>query len=335
MVNDDLLIKKVDNAIFCPRGFASSTHDVVYDSEGTLVYESTVPRGEAGKSRPIEATGAPVKIDPSIARGTPLDEELLFVGTFDLRHFGHWLTEGISRLWPLLHSEESLRVAWATSLKARLTRIRYSQFLAGAGANHWRNSLPAFNIKRDRLRSISRPTRVKTLLVPAPSMENRAKIHPIHLTVAQRIGSHVLNGRPVEQSEQPVFYSRTRLPSDKRKIEGEDRVEEYCRKKGALIVYPEKLGLAEQIAIVEKHDLFIGTVGSAWHALLFRNSNRSLKCVYLASEVKRSFPRNWELIDKAMGNQVENIVCCFPKENERKSRYMDHFLAIDRLDSIL
>lgn len=335
IVNDDLVIKKVENAIFCPRGFASPTHDVVYDKDGQLVYESTVPRGETGRSHRTEATRASTKIGPSIARGTFLDDELLFLGTFDLPHFGHWLTEGISRFWSLLHEEEVPRVAWATSFNARLRRIRYSRFLAGAGPNHWRYALPAFNIKRDRLRSISRPTYVKALLVPSPSMKNRAQVHPIHLTVAQRIGLSVLSGRSIGRSDQPVFYSRTRLPSDKRRLEGEDRVEEYCRKKGALIVYSEKLSLAEQIEIVEKHDVFIGTVGSAFHALLFRNSKRPLKCVYLVPERKGGFPRNWELIDQAMGNQVENIVCCFSKDKKSKTGYINYSLATDALDKIL
>jgi len=335
MANDYLVIKRVDNAIFCPRGFASSTHDVIYDQHGQLIYESTVPRGKAGdRALATEATGAPRRIDPSIAQGVNVRDELLFLGTFDLPHFGHWLTEGISRFWPLLDDEESLCVAWATSFYSRLRRALSSRFLGGAGANHWRYSLSAFNIKRNRLRGISCPTNVDSLLVPSPSMQNRSQIHPIHLAVAQRIGSSLLGGRTFRRSERPVFFSRTRLPSTKRKIAGEDRIEEYCRKKGALIVYPERLGLAQQAAIIEEHDLFIGTVGSAFHALMLRNNKRPLKCVYLVPERKGDFPRNWELIDEAMMNQVENIVCCFSRENEGNSNYLDLSIATERLDEL-
>lgn len=335
MAEGDLFIREVEEGIFCPRGSASPTHDVVYDQDGRLVYESTVPRGKAGDSaRATEATGARKIIEPSIARGKVLKDELLFLGTFDLPHFGHWLTEGISRFWPLLHEGVSQRVAWATSLNSRLKRIRYSRIMAGAGASNWRHSLSAFDITRNHLRSISRPTRVDKLLVPTPSMQNRTQIHPLHLDVAQRIGSNLLSGHNLCRSERAVYFSRTRLPSSKRKIVGEERVEAYCRNKGARIVYPEKLELAEQAKIIEEHDLFIGTVGSAFHALMLRNSRRPLKCVYLIAEREGDFPRNWELIDEAMKNQVENIVCLSKKKTGDNSIYLDFPAAVERLAGI-
>lgn len=310
MAKEALFVREVNNAIFCPRGTASPTHDVVYDQDGRLVYESTVPRGYTGnRKHKTEATAAPDTFDLTNASQGSQKDSLLFLGNVDNAHFGHWLTEGISRLWPLLDSEFSPRIVWATSFLGRLQRLRYSKLLVGAAGNHWRHSLSAFNIQDKRLLSLSRPTQIRKLLVPSPSMQNRAQIHPLHLEVGHRIGSHLLKGQVNAQSGQPVYFSRCRLPPSKRKIVGESLIEEYCRKRGALIVYPEKLSLAEQVEMVDKHDVFIGPVGSAFHALILRNSRRPVKCVYLTGEQKGDFPRNWELIDCAMNNQVVNIVC--------------------------
>jgi capsular polysaccharide biosynthesis protein len=304
-----LYCREVEDAVFCPRGTVSS-YEVVYDANDDLVVESAVRRGTPGRLKDV--TEAPARLPDSLrVRAHTRDHDLLFLGYFDHPHFGHWLTEGLARFWYLLDQDAAIPIAKSTV--GAMTLIGYVRRLRSHYRNrrmHWHVALRAFDLTAKRFRSIAAPVRVKRMLVPSPSLSYLSYIHPRHLEVTRRVGRHVLQGDLPTRDAAPVYYSRTQLRQSTHTYFGEEPIEDYCRRQGARIVYPEQLTLREQITIVEQHDVFIGLVGSAFHSLLFRNNPHPVKCYYLGlGEGARGYGA-YEQIDDVMGSTAFRIACC-------------------------
>ena len=72
-----------------------------------------------------------------------------------------------------------------------------------------------------------------------------------------------------QTTSQPLYFSRTKLSQRKRLNINERKLERELRKKNFFICYPEELSLKEQIHLINKHEIIIGTLGSALHGILF------------------------------------------------------------------
>lgn len=72
-----------------------------------------------------------------------------------------------------------------------------------------------------------------------------------------------------QRTSQPLYLSRTKLHKKNRLVANELELENKLREKGFLICYPETLTLKEQINLINKHEVIVGTRGSALHSILF------------------------------------------------------------------
>jgi hypothetical protein len=70
-------------------------------------------------------------------------------------------------------------------------------------------------------------------------------------------------------TDQPLYLSRAGLSLNRRTLEGEEWLERSLEREGFLIVRPETLPVAEQIALVNSHQWIVSPQGSACHTRLF------------------------------------------------------------------
>jgi len=162
-------------------------------------------------------------------------------------------------------------------------------------------------------------------------MYNRGQIHPSHHAVARKIARDIVGSSFIGHDPSPVYLSRTKLRKKFQTYIDEQSIERFCQEMGCIIVYPEKLSLKEQIILFNRHDVFIGPLGSAFHSTLFRFNGRKATNIYLVAETRNS---NYEMIDSIMQNDSHIIECATSQESKR-TKVFDTDKAIANLSKLL
>lgn len=311
----------IKNGFFVPNGYVAR-HDTVYDKNSEIVEESCVLRG---KNKSKNKTNPPQRLADAIKeKATYVDKRLLFMGRFMHRHYGHFLTEGISRYWYIMQATER---RWKIPAP-----INPSDLHLNASEAQWRIVMTAFGLSAEDILYVSSPVQAREIIVPQCSMYNRHRVYMQHLNVTRKVAKDILGSSHLGGVSTPIYLSRTKLNKRIKTYFGEETVESHCREVGCKIVYPECLSLKEQIALFNTHDIFIGCVGSAFHTLLYRFVDRKAINVYLAAE--RPNP-NYSLIDNLMHNESHYIRCAGPVQDVRKTFELDSKMAIGDIDKIL
>lgn len=301
------------NAYFVPAGIVSY-EDLVYDEAGALVETSATWRRMSGGwiSNPPPSLPTVLRHQGDVRT---VSGDHLFLGRFNEVHYGHWLTEGVARLWVLLPSTDEMpgdRRQVITSARVTSLKERVRPWLKPRSC-HWRAGLRAFRLQADRFTVTSRPARVASITVPEPSMRIEESLHPAHLRVCREIGGHIVARRGCPAvSRQAVYLSRAGLTRHGlRSYAGEEELEVELQRLGVHVVRPESLSLRHQVALFTTHTTFIGTWGSAFHSLLLRQDNDAATCVYLVdqrtTDSQLGERTNFLLIDQLMGNHVHWI----------------------------
>lgn len=248
----------------------------VYDAAGALICEAAHRRygrlwthGGAGRPRAAEAR---------------LGGRSFFLG-WGFIHFGHFLTETVTRLAALTPEEAA----------------GYDHFVVIP----WRRRLPGFAMDilaalgvADRVRFVTAPTSADHLTVTEPVVELHAKVHECVAGLAAHVGGEE------EPDEGAVFLSRAGLGrwGEARMVVGEAALERALAAAGVAIVRPETLPLPEQVAALRRHRTVIGFAGSALHTLLLAGGG---KRVFAYTD--RAPPPVFPLIDRALDNDAVMI----------------------------
>ncbi len=208
------------------------------------------------------------------------DRSFVYVGDYTANcHFGHFLIEAISPLWYLLQHPETDVLCHEVPRLFKPTFIDAFLHLAG--------------FKRNRFYSFEKPVQVKEVIIPDPSVYFGKNGYTIHQSVPGKVAANLL--ARIKQpgnstTQQPLYFSRARLQNGNRKIEGEQALEQLLRGAGAAIAYPETLSLAQQVLLINRHQVIIGTSGSALHNILFDvTGNKKLVCIEDTDVLDRNF----------------------------------------------
>lgn len=257
----------------------------VFDQRGHLIDASL--RRRSGRTQ-LSGFKAPCEV--KLPRFMPtVSEPILYVGTLH-RHFGHFLLEGMARLWPLLHTQMSL----LSDVERRTAPVF-----------HRHESLAALNLRPADLLFAPYPTRVTRLLLPEPSYEYGSSAFWLHRAVFGIISERL--AKPTVQSSQPVYFTREYLPSSLRTARAEQRLTQELARHGFRIVSPERLSFSEQVRVAREHATIVGLTGSALHLALFSppGTGTTVHLVAKDSSVRSDYP----LVDTLMGRQGVYIAC--------------------------
>ncbi len=252
------------------------------------------------------------------------------MGQFTSQHYGHLLTEGLSRYWYIANN--ALDGAKIPTLVDPFGMEEIVKSLLHPQQSHWREFLRAFRIRRGDIFVTKEPVQASEILVPHPSMTNRHEMLPCHLDVTRKAAAQILGKSIPLQDPTPVWLSRAKLKKKTRAYIGEQAIEDYCREQGCLIVYPEQMSLRKQIALFNAHDTFIGCTGSAFHTVMFRIVDRPANNVYLLSVPANS---NYHMIDTLMENNSHYISCAEESAGPRKTWKLDYNDAVGGLNAVM
>ena len=224
-------------------------HRALYDASGHLIAASV----RRVQDRPQMPTfDAPPRIDvPLSAMSHP--GHLLYAGTL-WQHFGHFLVEGVARLWPLLTQDfDGVLCDRENPLVAATFREPVLQRL-----------FPSVSGPRYACRAV----RIRRVSVPEPTWVYWGDALASHTEVLhQTVSEHLVV--PDRLSDQPVYFTRQYLPGFRRMASQEATLTDELARRGVLVVAPERLPIVEQLELVLAHGVIIGLTGSALHAGLF------------------------------------------------------------------
>jgi hypothetical protein len=176
---------------------------------------------------------------------------LVYFGGAFYGHFGHFMTEGLSRLWLLSElGDPDVPIAIYDDRKLH--------------PFHWA-TLQLLGIPRERIIQVTRPTVFRRLLVPSRTLILHRAIGERHHRLWRRIADAIDSFGEHER----VYVSRSRF-TDRRALVNEDEVEAVFADRGFLVFHPQEHGLEEQIAIAKGARWLAGSAGSGMYLSAFQ-----------------------------------------------------------------
>lgn len=224
----------------------------------------------------------------------PLDGRYYFLDSEWPRHFGHLMTEQMSRLWGWRQAK-----ALFPDLKAlvplpsphqELTDFEIAVF-TGAG------------IAREDLVTSRGVQRIEQLVAATPMLVNPDYVHPDIASIWRQVGDALFAAAPIRQYPEKLFASRR--TTYKRACHNAEEVEEVFRAAGFEVVYPEDCGSAEQAAMFEHARVVAGFAGSALFNLCYCTMPKQV--IMISSESYTA--RNEYMIGSVLGHLIDLIWC--------------------------
>jgi Glycosyltransferase 61 len=275
------------NATFYPCDGKPFVNSGLYNFKGDIIKESCLFRG-ANKSEMITEIKAH---KPSLEKAQ-LNGSYIYGGPI-VAHYGHFLTECISRLWYLLEEGKS------------------HAFLLFHGNNSTfkidfvREIFKSLPISEEHIIVLDRDAQLAEVIIPLPSMTNRGEVYNIHRKLPIKVAERILNSTETKLTNQPIYLSRRKLPFETRVILNELKLEEHLKKYNVRIIYPEELSFAEQVILFNSHRVIIGPLGSAHHTNMF-SLNKLIQIYFCHS----STIKNFYMVDNTNDNASHYIMCC-------------------------
>lgn len=247
--------------------------------------------------------------------------QYFYLGSEFTQHFGHAITEQLSRLWAWSEAKERYPGLKAlVSMRGRFDQLQpFETSIFGAAG-----------IASEDLVAVKGVVRVERLLAAAPMLVNPTYIHPDIARIWRRVGGALLAGHPHRDYPRKIFISR--MPSrTKRGCHNYREVEQRFVRNGFTVIYPEDFALPEQVMMFDRAEVIAGFAGSGLFNLALCPDPKQL--IVISSESYTA--RNEYLISSVLGHRM-NIIWCpsdaddirsdFSFDFDRDGNYLDHLL---------
>lgn len=176
----------------------------------------------------------------------------LYAGGPADHHFGHFVTEAISRLWWVVDNPDV--DVWVVVNTRELTALNI-------------DILKALGVEEDRIISLAEPTQFDYVIIPEQALHlGSGESNPEAL---RKIYDAIRSWAP-EGSSERVYLTRTALENRSRSREvNEVFLEDFYRSQGFEIVSPEQLPFRDQVAMLSGAKELASTAGTLSHLVLF------------------------------------------------------------------
>ncbi len=182
-------------------------------------------------------------------------EEPVVFGGFFFGQFGILLLMSLSRLWWVVENPDDPR-------KLVFLYVRGDE----AAKTNGDNIMRLLGVDKSRYEIIEKPTIFKKILVPDETWISRNKISEKLLLPHKIIAERLLKKHP-EETPKKIYFSRAKFKRARCAPDGinEEYYEEFYRRRGFEVFYPEQLPLERQIRLIAGADVFVSTFGTLAH----------------------------------------------------------------------
>lgn len=294
------------NHLNIERGIGGNTADLTIDRQGMsirTVYKGTIspPNNSINLSPGVYGEYAEPINESALLRGDEVmfsptsgvdignvpfrPERVLFAGYY-YNHYGHFITESISRLWALgshLDVDKIIFVMGGVIPGRKRDDIIHDIMPEG---------VPEVEI-------LEQACSFREVLVPQPGFVIRRSFNENYWNWLREVSLRVLDPEEHNSVDTPLYLSRSDTPHTRRYAYGEKELEEGLRQSGVCVVQPEKLNFADQIRMVAKHKTVIGLEGSQLHSMMFTMGKKNT----VQLDFRKVNP-NYIIIDEMLGNEA-------------------------------
>ncbi|MCI7809036.1 glycosyltransferase family 61 protein [bacterium] len=224
----------------------------VVDSDGNYVDLSAIP-GRVQYAYPFE-------------NAEYRDETVVYCG-YLVNHWGHFLIEGVTRLWYFLENDRRVDkyVFFLDEHEEREIKGNYREFLELLKI--W-----------DRLEIINRPTTYREVIVPELGIHMRTAYTPKLVKVFDAAADSVVPD-PGWETPEKIYFSRSQFQKGLPFESGYDTLDNFFAKNGYTILYPEKVPLSRMIHYIRNAKVVASLSGSLPHNMLFANQGQRVEIV--------------------------------------------------------
>ncbi len=218
-----------------------------------------------------------------------------YLGSEFPQHFGHVMTEQLSRLWAWPEIKRTFPDARAlVDVKKRSHGL----------TQYEREIFAAAGVSEQDLVEIREPVRVQQLIAAAPMFVNTQYVHPDIVDVWSRAGTKLARAASRrDRYPRKVFVSRRGHLSNRRCTNAAE-VEDFFAERGFAIVYPEDHAVPDQVRLFQQAEIVAGFAGSGLFTLCFCAPKR---VIVIWPDTYTS--RNEYLICAAVGHQLDVFWC--------------------------
>lgn len=192
------------------------------------------------------------------------DEKVVYCG-YLVNHWGHFLIEGVTRLWYFLENDPTVDkyVFFLDENEEREITGNYREFLELLKI--W-----------DKLELINRPTAYREVIVPELGIHMRQAYTPRLLAVFDRVADNVA-ADPGWETPEKLYYSRSQFKKGMPFESGFDTLDNFFEKNGYAILYPEKVPLGRMIHYIRHAKVVASLSGSLPHNMLFARQGQKVE----------------------------------------------------------
>ena len=256
---DSAIVETYDNATILPA-VKFDDYDVSHGRGGVM--------DENGKYVELSKQKARVQgyYNPSKYGIEESNETVGYCGFFN-KVWGHFITEVVSRLWYALKNDNSVDAyVFIDSLDGnKKFSGNYLEFLKLLGI-------------ADKVRIINKPTKFKKVIVPEEGLVYNDHFTQEFINLYQYINKKGLELYTGDKYKK-VFFSKRRLAISAESNLNEKFLDNYFKKNGYNIFYPEQLSLIDTIGILQNAEYFAGIASSLLHNQLFGTQNQTTICI--------------------------------------------------------
>lgn len=251
------IVECYDNAIVLPA-LRFNDYDVSFGRGGVVDAE--------GNYVELSKTKARVNGKYDVDEFEYSEEKVVFCGFF-YKVWGHYLTEVVSRLWYALRNDSSIDSYIFIVSKDEQQQFsgNYLEFLIMLGI-------------ADKVKIINKPTKFKAVVIPEEGF-----VYDEYYTDEFVKMYEYINKKGLAQYNAPkydkVFFSKRKCEISIMSNLNEKFLDEFFKKNGYKVFYPERLSLVDTIGIIQNAKYFCGISSSLLHNQLFGHSNQTTICI--------------------------------------------------------
>ena len=192
------------------------------------------------------------------------DQKVAYCG-YMINHWGHFLIEGVCRLWYFLENDETIDkyIFFLDENEQREIKGNYREFLELLGI--W-----------DKVEFINKPITFREVLVPELALKSRTYYSPKFRKMFDLIADNVVidpSWKPFEK----IYYSRRNFAKGIPFEFGYDMLDEFFAQNGYTVLYPEKVPLSQMIFYIRNSKVVASLSGSLPHNMFFAENGHKLE----------------------------------------------------------
>ena len=194
------------------------------------------------------------------------DEKVVYCG-YMVNHWGHFLIEGVCRLWYFLEQDNTIDkyIFVLDENEEREIRGNYREF---------------FQLLKiwDKLEFINKPTTFREVLVPELALKCHTYYSPKFREMFDIVADNVVVD-PSWETFEKIYYSRSQLAKGIPFEFGFDMLDSFFAQNGYTILFPEKVPLSQMIHYIRNAKVVASLSGSLPHNMFFGRNGQKVEII--------------------------------------------------------